>query len=399
MVSSRPLEGLTVLDVTRVVAGPYCSMMLADMGARVIKIENPIDADYTRKFPPFLASGNSAFFAQYNRNKTGLSLNLKSDEGKKILKQLATKSDVLVENFRPRTLSKLGIGYEVLKKLNPKLVYTAISGFGQTGPKSNRPSFDNTGQAESGLWSMNGYPNMPPVRVGTIVGDLAACLYGTIGTLAAVRQAEKTGVGQMVDVSQVDSTLALTESAVMRFDLLNEDTKPLGNEHSFVRPYEQFPCKDGYVFFGGYKDNHWETTLEIFGDLDLAKDPEIDSMEKRFDSEVYERRIRPLINGWFSKFGKDELEEMLAEKVPLSPIKTIGEVINDAQTLSRNMIIDMPVDDTFVKMLGTPIKLSASDEPKLNKAPDLGEHNFDILTELLEMDADQIAGLKLRGII
>ncbi|MGD9914721.1 MAG: CaiB/BaiF CoA transferase family protein, partial [Rhizobiaceae bacterium] len=279
---SGPLKGVTVLDITRVVAGPFCSMLLADLGATVIKVENPDDPDYARTFPPFVSGDDgdfSAFFTQFNRNKLGITLNMKSDEGKALLRTLVRRADILVENFRPGTMEKLGLGYEVLRKENPKLIYTAISGFGRTGPNSSRPAYDNTGQAAGGLWSMNGYPGMPPVRVGTIIGDLAASLYAAIGTLAALREAERSGQGQVVDISQQDSVLTLTENAVVRYTTKGEVASPLGNDHPFVRPYGQFPCKDGFVFFGGYTDKFWRITCEMFGEPELADDLEIDTME------------------------------------------------------------------------------------------------------------------------
>jgi CoA:oxalate CoA-transferase len=395
-----PLSGVIVLDVTRVVAGPYCSIMLADMGATVIKVENPKDPDYTRNFPPFTKEdGESAFFSQYNRNKLGITLDLKSEDGKLLLKKLVRKAHILVENFRPGAMENLGLGYETLKKENKALIYTAISGFGQTGPKSPRPSFDNTGQAESGLWSMNGYPDRPPVRVGTIIGDLAACFFGTIGTLIALREAEKSGEGQLVDVAQVDSTLCLTESALPRYSISEDEAKPTGNDHAFVRPYEQFSCKDGFVFFGGYNDKQWRETLRVFDSYDLAEDPEIDTMDKRFNKEVYDRRIKPLINGWFSRYTKVELEKMLADKVPLSPIKGISEVIKDEQLLSRDMIIDMPVINEMVKMFGNPIKLSSMSKTKFDRAPDLGGDNENVLKALLGLNNDDITRLKTVGAI
>ena len=395
-----PLEGVVVLDITRVVAGPYSAMILADLGATVIKIENPGDPDYTRNFPPFTKTDKeSAFFAQYNRNKLGMTLNLKTVEGKKTLKQLVKKADILIENFRPGAMNGLGLGYEDLKKENPALVYTSISGFGQTGPKSSRPSFDNTGQAESGLWSMNGYPDRPPVRVGTIIGDLAACFFGTIGTIVALREAEKTGVGQLVDVAQVDSTLCLTESALLRYSVDGVEATPTGNDHAFVRPYEQFSCKDGFVFFGGYNDKQWRETLKVFNCYDLASDPEIDTMHKRFNKEVYDRRIKPLINGWFSRYTKAELENMLSDKVPLSPIKGIGEVVSDPQLIDRKMILDMPVLNEVVKVFGNPIKLSNMAETEIRRAPKLGEDNIAILKEMLGLNNEQIEALRDSGAI
>ena len=215
-----PLHGLLVLDITRVVAGPYCSMILADLGARVIKIEHPEDPDYVRDFPPFIGNGDqrfSAFFAQYNRHKEGVTLNLKNEAGRALLKQLVARADVLVENFRPGTMQRFGVGYDTLREVNPKLVYAAISGFGQTGPNALKPGFDNSGQATGGLWSMNGFADRPPVRVGTIVGDVSATLFATIGVLAAVREAERTGQGQLIDVSQQVAVLALTENAVVKY--------------------------------------------------------------------------------------------------------------------------------------------------------------------------------------
>ncbi len=400
---ARPLAGVVVLDITRVVAGPFCSMLLADLGATVIKVEHPDDPDYARTFPPMVAGSDeaeeSAFFSQFNRNKLGITVNLKSPDGKALLKDLVRKADVLVENFRPGTMEKLGLGYEELRLCNPRLVYTAISGFGRTGPNSSRPAFDNTGQAVGGLWSMNGYPDRPPVRVGTIIGDLAASLYATIGTLAALRTAERTGEGQVVDVSQQDSILTLTENAVVRYTTKGEVAAPLGNDHPFVRPYGQFACKDGYVFFGGYTDKFWRLTCDMFGEPDVANDPEIDTMEKRFDPEVAERRVKPLLERWFSAFSKAELEEMAADRIPLSAIRTIPEVVEDPHVAARNMIVEIPVAGESVRMFGSPIKLSRTGEIPLGKAPTPGEHTRSILSEFLKLDEGEIRRLLNSGAV
>jgi crotonobetainyl-CoA:carnitine CoA-transferase CaiB-like acyl-CoA transferase len=214
------LEGVVVLDLSRVLAGPYAASMLADLGATVIKIENPNDPDVSRGFPPYLRDGDeefSGYYGQYNRGKFGLALDLASEAGKEVLRDLVASADILVENFRPGTMAKLGLPYEALAAINPKLVYTAISGYGQTGSRSRRPAFDNTAQAAGGLWSMNGYADQPPVRVGVTIGDLSATMFGVIGTLAALRHAERTGVGQLVDVAQVDSIIAMTETAVVDY--------------------------------------------------------------------------------------------------------------------------------------------------------------------------------------
>lgn len=397
-----PLSGVTVLDITRVVAGPFCTMMLADLGATVIKIENPKEPDYTRTFPPMVdANGTpaSAFFAQYNRNKQGVSLDLRSEDGKELLRKLVGKADVLVENFRPGVMDKLGVGYEVLRAENPRLIYAAISGFGRSGPNRNRPAYDNSGQAAGGLWSMNGYPGMPPVRVGTIIGDLSASLYAAVGILAALREAERTGIGQVVDISQQDAVLSLTESAVIRYCVDGEVAAPLGNDHPFVRPYGQFPCADGFVFFGGYTDKFWAITCQIFGEPEVARDPRIDTMEKRFDPEVHATLIEPLLKRWFSRYTKAQLEAMVGDAVPLSAIKTIDEVVSDPHIRARGMIVEVPVSGRSVPMMGSPIKLSGAGASAHDPAPALGEHNAAVLKGMLGLDDAAFTSLTDRGVI
>lgn len=397
-----PLSGVVVLDVTRVVAGPFCAMMLADMGATVIKVENPRDPDYTRSFPPLVDHDGeqaSAFYAQYNRNKQGVSIDLRSEEGKALFKRLVRKADIVIENFRPGVMDKLGLGYEVLKAENPRIVYAAISGYGRTGPNSNRPGYDNSGQAAGGLWSMNGYPDQPPVRVGTIIGDLSASLYAAVGTLAALREAERTGVGQVVDISQQDAVLSLTENAVVRYTVAGEVAGPLGNDHPFVRPYGQFPCADGYVFFGGYTDKFWTITCALFGEPEMASDPRIDTMEKRFDPEVDETIVRPLLERWFSRHSKAELEAMAGDEVPISAIKSIDEVIADPHIQAREMIVDVPVAGRDVAMLGLPIKLSGAPAAAHRPAPGIGEHNDAVLAGMLGLGAAELGALRAGGVI
>jgi CoA:oxalate CoA-transferase len=397
-----PLSGVVVLDVTRVVAGPFCSMILADMGATVIKIENPHDPDYTRTFPPMVTEGEkktSAFFAQYNRNKLGVSLNLRSETGAALFKRLVQKADIVVENFRPGVMDRFGLGYDDLARENPRIVYAAISGFGRTGPNSNRPGYDNSGQAAGGLWSMNGYPGQPPVRVGTIIGDVSASLYAAIGILAALREAERTGAGQVVDISQQDAVLSLTENAVVRYTVEKDVAVPLGNNHPFVRPYGQYACADGYVFFGGYTDKFWAITCALFGEPEMAMDPRIDTMEKRFDPNVNDKIVTPLLEKWFSNYTKAQLEEMAGDDVPLSGIKSIDEVVADPHIQARGMIVDVPMGDQTVAMLGLPIKLSGADGAPHNPAPAMGQHNADVLKALLGLDPAELSALHDCGVI
>lgn len=401
---SGSLEGVVVLDVTRVVAGPYCSMILADLGATVIKIEHPNEPDYARDFPPMLGETEgeqfSAFFTQFNRNKLAMTLNMATAEGKQILRDLAVQADVLVENFRAGTMDKLGLGYEDLRKVNPKLTYTALSGYGQTGPYRRRPAYDNSAQATGGLWSMNGEPDRPPIRVGTIIGDLSATMYGVIGTLAALRHAERTGEGQLVDISQQDSVLSLTESAVVSYTVDGTVAKPLGNDHPFVKPYELFPCSDGFVFFGGYTDKFWRISCELFGQPELAADPAIDTMAKRFDPEVYETTVKPIVLAWFAQRTKTELEKIAGDEVPLSAVKSIAEVVEDPQIEARDMIVEVDHPKYGpLRMIGSPIKLGLTPTQARGTAPEVGEHTEHLLRLVQDLTDDDLAQLRDKGVI
>ena len=398
----RPLDGITVIDVTRVVAGPYCAQMLADLGATVIKVEHPSDPDYVRSFPPFIGDGpeaGSGYFAQYNRHKLGVSLDLKHPEGKALFVEMIRKADVVIENFRPGTMDKLGLGYATLKAENPRLIYTAISGFGQTGPHSRRPAYDSTAQAAGGLWSMNGNPGEPPMRVGSIIGDLAASFYATIGTLAALREVERSGLGQMVDISQQDSVVTLTESAIVNYTVGGIVATPLGNEHPFARPYGQYACKDGHVFFGSYSDKLWRESCVIFGEPDLADDPEIDTMVKRFDDATYQRRLKPVIERWFASRTKAELEAMAGDRIALTPIKTIDEVVADPHLRAREMFVPIQLAGASVEVFGSPIKLSGTPTLSVGAAPALGQHNREVYIDWLGMSPERFSMLVGTGVV
>jgi crotonobetainyl-CoA:carnitine CoA-transferase CaiB-like acyl-CoA transferase len=397
-----PLRGVTVIDITRVVAGPMTSMLLGDLGATVIKVESPGEPDYARDFPPFIGEGEhrfSAFFAQYNRNKLGVTIDLKSDDGQELLLELVRHADVLVENFRPGTMDRFGLGWERLREVNPSLVYTAVSGFGRYGPSSRKPAYDNSGQATGGLWSMNGFPDREPVRVGTIIGDLSAALYASFGTVAALREAERTGVGQVVDISQQDSVLSLTENAVVSYTAGGEVAGPLGNDHPFVRPYALFPCKDGHVFFGGYTQKLWGESCRIFGQPELLEDPEIATMDQRFDEDTYQRRVKPIVEGWFADRTKLELEEMAGDAIPLNAVKDIPEVVADPHIKERDMVVGVPYDGGLLEMFGLPVKLSETPGDPRAAAPRPGQHNEAVFGGALGIDDDRLADLRERGVI
>lgn len=399
---SGPLNGIIVLDLTRVVAGPYCTMMLADLGATVIKIESPSDPDYVRTFPPMLDSPDgpplSGFFAQYNRNKLGITLDLKSADGRALFLDMVTRAHVLVENFRPGTMDRLGLGYTALRQANPRLVFTAISGFGQTGPYSSRPAFDNTAQAAGGLWSMNGTPGSP-TRVGTIIGDLAASLYAAFGTLAALRQSEQTGAGQLVDIAQQDAVLTLTENAVVDYFTTGKVAAPLGNDHPFVRPYGSFACQDGHVFFGAYTDKFWREACKAFGEPLLADDPEIDTMQKRFGAEVYARRVQPLIENWFSSRTKAELEAIAGDRFPLTAIRDIAEVTSDPHVQARHMLTQVKHGTADARVFSSAVHLSTVAPPDGARAPLLGEDNETVYRGWLLVDEARFEALRHAGVL
>ncbi|GAA3666436.1 CaiB/BaiF CoA transferase family protein [Microbacterium marinilacus] len=399
------LAGVVVVDVTRVVAGPYCAMILADLGATVIKVENPDDPDYTRTFPPLLTGEGSeplsGFFAQYNRNKLGVTANLRTAEGRELLERLVARTDVLIENFRPGTMERLGVGPDRLREANPRLVYAALSGYGQHGPYRGRPAYDNSAQATGGLWSMNGPAGGPPTRVGTIIGDLAASLYGAIGVLAALRHAERTGEGQLVDISQQDSVVTLTENAVVAYTTEGTVPEPLGNAHPFVRPYELFPCRDGHVFFGGYTDKFWRISCEVFGGEGTADaHADLSDMATRFDPDVYRDRVRPMVEGWFRDRTKAELEALAGDLVPLSAVKDIGEVVDDPQIAARDMIVETEYDGYgALRTFGSPVKLDVTPPRTRGRAPATGAHTAEVLADVLGYSAAEIDAMRQAGAI
>ncbi|MFD4838535.1 CaiB/BaiF CoA transferase family protein [Achromobacter sp. NPDC058515] len=397
-----PLRGLVVIDVTRVVAGPYCTMMLADLGATVIKIENPAEPDYVRTFPPFVQGTHgqaSAFFAQYNRHKLGVSLDLKSEQGRALLRELVGKADLLVENFRPGTMARMGLDYETLKEANPRLIYVSISGFGQTGPNARRPAYDNSAQATGGLWSINGEKGKAPLRVGTIIGDLSASFYAAIAALAAVIDMRSTGQGQLVDVAQQDSVVTLTEHAVVNYTVDGIIGEPLGNDHPFVKPYGQYACRDGFVFFGAYTDKFWGEACRLFGEPELTADPEIATMAQRFDPEIYARRVQPIVQGWCGTRTKAELEAIAGDVIPLTPVKTIAEVVDDPHLKARDMFVPVEVDGAEVQAFGSPMKLSRTPVRAQGSAPGFGEHNEVVLKGWLGVGAADYDRYVAEGVV
>lgn len=400
--TTKPLQEFTVIDLTRIASGPFCTMTLADFGAKVIKVEGITEIDDTRKFFPRFGEDEkemSGYFAQYNRNKKGIAVNLKTPEGCDLVRELAKNADVIIENYRPGVMKKFGLDYESLKKINPRIVYAAITGFGQYGPYVKRPAFDSNAQALGGLWSINGFEDRPPVRVGTIIGDLSASLYGTIGILLALLHAKNTGVGQMVDIAQADAVLSLTETLLVDYSLTGKVQSPLGNDNPNVRPYGMFKAKDGYVFFGAYTDKHWPIACEFFGEPEFAKEPGIDTMAGRLPLDVYNTRIKPKLEKWLSEYTVQELEDGLAEKIPLSAIKSVDQIVKDPQIIARNMVVEQVYETGKVSTIGQPVKLSETPADPIGAAPYLGEHTDMVLKEMLGLSDERIKSLKENGVV
>ena len=397
MFKEDALLGVRVLDMSRVLAGPFTGMLLADMGADVIKLEIPGRGDDSRQFPPFKAN-ESMYYVNLNRGKKSITLNLKSDEGKEIFRELVKQSDILLENFRPGTMEKLGLGYKELKKINPKLIYSAISGFGQTGPYRHRPGYDIIGQAMGGLLSITGWPDGPPTRSGTAIGDILSSLFCTIGLLAALQIRSQTGEGQLVDVSLVDSVFAALENIPQVYYVDGNVPERIGNRYEFIYPYDTFKAKDGWVVIGIANDSLWTKFLNASG-LRLEDDPRFKSNPLRVKNNA---DLREILDEWSRNQTKDEILDIMTKAgVPSCPIYNIKEASEDPHIRdARQMVqeIEQPGLGT-VKVQGNPIKMSTTDPHPRGPAPSLGGDTFDVLKELLGLSSEELERLKERDVI
>ncbi len=392
-----PLEGIKVLDLTRVLAGPYATMILSDLGADVIKIEQPEIGDESRNFGPF-KNGFSLYFMSVNRGKRSITLDLKTDRGKDIFKQLVKQSDILVENFRPGTMKKLGLDYETLAAEHPALIYAACSGFGQTGPFAEKGAYDMIIQGMGGIISITGEPDGPPVRVGTSISDITAALFTTIGILSALHNRNSTGKGQLVDVAMLDSLVAVLESAIVRYFATDEIPQPLGSRHPAITPFEAFKSADGHIIIAIGNDTLWAKFCEHVDQKNLISDPRFSTNVERTanHSELF-----PILSEIMRQRTTDEWIDALENiGVPCGPINTIDKVVNHPQVQARDMITQVIHQMTgAVEVPGLPIKLSDTPGDVDIPAPNLGEHTVEILTDVLKMSTDEVKQLKQERII
>lgn len=382
-----PLSGVTVLDLTRVLAGPYCTMVLSDLGARVIKVERPETGDDSRAYGPFL-KGQSAYFASLNRGKESIALDLKRDDDRKIFEKLVAQSDVLVENYRPGTMEKLGYGWDALHERYPKLIYAAASGFGHSGPYRTRAAYDMVVQAMGGIMSVTGHPGQPPVRVGTSVGDITAGLFTAIGVNAALLHRATTGDATKVDVSMLDCQVAILENAIARYVATGEVAGPIGARHPAITPFAAFEASDGWLVIAAGNDALFAKLSETIGCPGLPSDPRFTTNGDR--TENWEPLFAELNVALTARSVDDWLELLDAAGVPSGPINAVDQVLSDPQILSRNMVVESYDPDIgTLKMAGNPIKFDAfTDRTVRTPAPKLDADRDALLSELTDDEGD-----------
>ena len=392
------LEGIVVLDLTRVLAGPYCGTLIADMGATVIKVENPIGGDDSRSMGPFI-NGNSVYYANFNRSKLGCTLNLKTSEGKEIFKELVKKADIIIENYRPGTMEKLGLGYDELKKVNPAIIYGAVSGFGHTGPLSKRAGYDIIGQAMGGLMSTTGWPGGPATRSGTPLGDVLGGLNLAIGILAALVNREKTGLGEKVDVALVDSVASAMENITMIYQATGRIPQRIGNRYESTYPYDSFPANDGDVIIAAGNNKLFSILCEIMEQPELKNDSRFLDVKSRVANhdDLFE-----IVSTWTKKYSVEEIDKKLNDAgCPASIVNTIDRLVVDRQIAgAREMFpeIEQPGIGKL-QITACPQKLTRTRSYPRKAAPLLGEDNIDIYGKLLGFDENKIKELKEKGII
>jgi CoA:oxalate CoA-transferase len=381
MPNPGPLSGITVLDLSRILAGPYCTHLMAELGARIIKVEPPEKGDDARQYGPFL-EGRSTYFMSVNRGKQSIALDLKSGGDKAIFERLLEKADVIVENFRPGTMEKLGYGWEVLHQRYPRLIYAAASGFGHSGPYSHHPAYDMAVQGLGGIMSITGHEGSPPTRVGTSIGDLGAGLYTTIAVNAALLHRERTGEATKVDIAMFDCQIALLENAVMRYTTTGQIPGPIGARHPSITPFEAFPTRDGHIIIAAGNDGLYVKLCAALGRADLAESALYKTNDLRNrNGDALRAELHPILT---QKTTAEWIEILEKAGIPCGPINNVAQALAHPQVQPRNMLIEMtdPKVGT-IKLAGNPMKFSAfADPPTRDPAPDLDGDRAAILHEL-----------------
>lgn len=396
------LAGIRVLDFTRVLAGPFCTMMLADLGADVLKLEDPARGDDTRQWGPPWAEGGyermSAYFISVNRNKRSLTLNLKSPEGADIARRLAAQSQIVVENFRPGQMARFGLGYETLSALNPALVYASITGFGQTGPYADRPGYDFVIQGMSGLMSITGPVEGPPSKIGVALSDVIAGLFAASSILAALRHAERTSQGQQLDIALLDTQIAALVNIASNYLISGEVPARYGNEHANIVPYQPFRAADGEFTVAVGNDRQFAALCAIIGQPALAADPRYATNPARVQHRA---TLIPLLQAAFAgRPTQDWVDALLAAGIPAGPINTVADALDDPQVRARGLIHDFTLaGDSHLALVGPPVPFSRTPTQVRTPPPRLGQHTDEVLRERLSLDDAAIRQLREQGVI
>lgn len=392
-----PLGNVKVVDLTRVLAGPFVTQILGDLGARIYKIEAPGHGDETRTFAPHVG-GESHYFLGLNRNKKSLQIDLQAPEGVDLVKRLVAKADVLVENFRPGVMQRLGLGYEALREINPRLIYCAVSGFGMDGPLRDKPSFDIVTQAMSGAMSLNGEPGRDPVKLGLPLGDMVGGIFGSIGVLSALNERHLTGQGRLIDISLHDGMLGMLGYLAQLYFVTGRDPKPVGTSHPNIAPYGAFPASDGLVIIACLVEGFWRKLCDCLDRSDLADDPRFATAAARLQNrEALDRTIAEITR---TRTVAEWVERLSSRDVPHAPILSVGEALSHPHSVARGMVqaVEHPTAGRL-NLVGRPIKFPGMQQPGIEPAPTLGQHTRAVLREELGLGDEELGNLAAAGVI
>lgn len=394
----KPLEGVKVLDLTRVLAGPYCTMMLADMGADVVKVERPGAGDDTRAFGPPFVNGESAYFMSINRNKRSVTLNLKHDKALSILRQMLETADVVVENFRPGTMESFGFGYEAVHAFNPRLVFCSISGYGHSGPDAKLPGYDLIIQGEGGVASLTGTPDGPPFKVGSSQADIVAGMMGFQGILLALMARHQTGRGQKIDIGMLDCQIALLTYQAGIYFATGESPGRMGNQHPTITPYETYRCKDGYINVACGNDNMWRKFCGVLGQQGWPEDARF---QTNADRVQHRRQLGALIEPvMLEKTQQEWIDALRGAGLPCGPIRTVGQACDDPQVLARDMVVGLEHPKAGpIRVTGLPLKLSETPGEIHSPPPLLGQHTEAVLADWLKIGASEVEELRQERVV
>ena len=386
----KALEGVRVLELGHVISGPFCGMLLGDLGAEVIKIERPKVGEFYRSEALKNEDGVSLVFPNYNRNKKSITLNLKDKQATEIIKDLIKESDIFIENYRPGLLKKMGLGFEDLKKINPKLVMLSISGFGQTGPNAHKTAYDMTIAASSGFMSLNG-PEDEPMKSGPAISDFLSGIYGALSCIAALRHAEKTGEGQYIDVAMMECGMSILDAFFAQSHFTGVEPGPLGNRRNNYAPVNSFAVKDGHVYIAASLQKHWENLAKLMNREELLDDERFKTSLMR---KEHEGEIEGIVVDWTKNYASEELVKLLEENdIPCAPVQSVNQVRQDPHVIERQSIIEIDYPGVGAYPMSRFVPVFSSLEVPRESAPLLGANNEEVYRNILGYSADMFAGM------